>query len=139
CSIHITIATSSLYVIDIISNTLFRSMITKALNKRNKHDITILYSNKTPQDAPFLEECEQMAKEHGNFHFVPVMTRTSEDEWDGESGHIDADMLKRHVDDVAKPIYYLSGPANMVQAMNDMLVEAGANEDNIRLEEFSGY
>lgn len=138
-TLHKTESTPAVFVIGGIGITPVRSMIAQALNEGTKHDITLLYSNKTPQDAPFLEEFEQMAKEHGNFHFVPVMTRTSEDEWDGESGHIDADMLKRHVDDVAKPIYYLSGPANMVQAMNDMLVEAGANEDNIRLEEFSGY
>jgi len=138
-TLHKTESTPAVFVIGGIGITPVRSMIAQALNEGTKHDITLLYSNKTPQDAPFLEEFEQMAKEHDNFKFVPVMTRTSEDEWDGENGHIDADMLKRHVDDVSKPIYYLSGPANMVQAMNDMLVEAGANEDNIRLEEFSGY
>lgn len=138
-TLHKTESTPAVFVIGGIGITPVRSMIAQALNEGTDHDITLLYSNKTPKDAPFLEEFEQMAKEHDNFKFVPVMTRTNKDEWDGENGHIDADMLKRHVSDVAKPIYYLSGPANMVQAMKDMLVEAGANEDNIRLEEFSGY
>lgn len=138
-TLHKTESTPAVFVIGGIGITPVRSMIAEALKKDTDHDITLLFSNKTPKDAPFLKEFEQMAKDHDNFKFVPVMTRTSKDEWDGESGHIDEDMLKRHVSEVEKPIYYLSGPADMVQAMQEMLVQAGANEDNIRLEEFSGY
>ncbi|MBM7599240.1 ferredoxin-NADP reductase [Virgibacillus halotolerans] len=136
-TLHKTESTPAVFIIGGIGITPIRSMIAEATNKKTDHDLTLLYSNKTPDDAPFLSDFEDMADENGNFTFVPVMTRT--EDWDGESGHIDADMLKRHISDVSKPIYYLSGPADMVQAMQKMLIEAGANEDNIRAEEFSGY
>lgn len=138
-TLHKTESTPAVFVIGGIGITPVRSMIVQALKEGTDHQITLLFSNKTPKDAPFLEEFEQLAKQHDNFTFVPVMTRSSEEEWSGERGHIDADMLKRHVKDIASPIYYLSGPADMVQSMQEMLVEAGANEDNIRMEEFSGY
>ena len=136
-TLHKTESTPAVFIIGGIGITPIRSMIVEATNKKTDHDLTLLYSNKTPDDAPFLSDFEDMADENANFTFVPVMTRT--EDWDGESGHIDADMLKRHISDVSKPIYYLSGPADMVQAMQKMLIEAGANEDNIRAEEFSGY
>ncbi|MDY0405133.1 FAD-dependent oxidoreductase [Virgibacillus sp. 179-BFC.A HS] len=138
-TLHKTETTPAVFVIGGIGITPVRSMIVQALKENTSHQMTLLYSNKTPKDAPFLDEFEQLAKEHDNFTFVPVMTRASKDEWKGEHGHIDEDMLKRYVKDVSAPIYYLSGPADMVQAMHEMLVKAGANEDNIRMEEFSGY
>lgn len=138
-TLHKTEATPAVFLIGGIGITPVRSMIAEATNQKTDHPITLLYSNKTPDDAPFLSDFEDMAAENPNFTFVPVMTRTNAEQWSGESGHIDEEMLKRHVSDVSKPIYYLSGPADMVQAMQKMLVNAGANEDNIRAEEFSGY
>ncbi|TFJ94208.1 FAD-dependent oxidoreductase [Lentibacillus salicampi] len=132
-------STPAVFIIGGIGITPIRSMIAKATKQQTSHDITLLFSNSTPEDAPFQSDFKQFEEENPNFTFVPVMTRTDSDEWSGESGHIDEDMLKRYVSDVSEPIYYLSGPAGMVQAMYDMLVKAGADEDNIRAEEFSGY
>jgi len=38
-----------------------------------------------------------------------------------------------------EPIYYIAGPAAMLNAMRKMLLDAGVNEDDIRAEEFAGY
>lgn len=59
--------------------------------------------------------------------------------WAGEQGHIDPAMLKRHLDGVIDPIYYIAGPPAMVQDLRTMLVISGADEDAIRIEEFTGY
>jgi ferredoxin-NADP reductase len=67
------------------------------------------------------------------------MTRTTPEEWHGESGHITKDMLTKYISDLTTPIYYLSGPASMVTTMRQILIDAHVNEDNIRTEEFSGY
>ncbi|WP_373895329.1 ferredoxin--NADP reductase [Virgibacillus sp. CBA3643] len=138
-TLHKTESTPAVFIIGGIGITPVRSMIAEATNQETDHDITLLYSNKTPDDAPFLSDLENMEKRNPNFKFVPVMTRSNADEWSGERGHIDAEMLKRHVSDINKPIYYLSGPGGMVEAMQEMLIEAGVNEDNIRAEEFAGY
>jgi ferredoxin-NADP reductase len=57
----------------------------------------------------------------------------------GESGHIDAAMLGRHLDGASHPIYYVAGPAGMAKAARSMLVVSAVDEDDIRTEEFSGY
>ena len=52
---------------------------------------------------------------------------------------IRAKMVRAHVPDISAPKYYLSGPEGMVKAMRKLLVEVGADEDNIKTEEFEGY
>ena len=78
-------------------------------------------------------------KENPRFTFAPVMTKASPAEWSGGSGHVTKELLGKYVKDIAAPIYDMSGPAGMVMAMRHLLIDAGANEDNIRTEEFSGY
>jgi ferredoxin-NADP reductase len=76
---------------------------------------------------------------NSNFQFISVYTKLSKNEWGGEVGHINAEMIKKRVNDTKKPYYYLSGPAEMVKAMRQVLIDAGADEDNIKSEELSGY
>ncbi|GAA0590863.1 FAD-dependent oxidoreductase [Virgibacillus siamensis] len=138
-TLHKTESTPAVFLIGGIGITPIRSMIAEATKNKTSHDMTLLYSNHTLDDAPFMSDFEKFEEQNSNFKFVPVMTQTDSDEWNGESGHIDEEMLKRYVSDVSTPIYYLAGPPDMVKAMYKLLVDAGANEDNIRAEEFSGY
>ena len=48
-------------------------------------------------------------------------------------------MLANTIPSVQGPIYYIAGPPVMVAAMRQMIVAAGADEDDIRTEDFSGY
>ena len=59
--------------------------------------------------------------------------------WNGEAGEIDKAMLQRHLDDLSTPIYYISGPPEMVSAMQKLAKDSGVKNANIRAEEFSGY
>lgn len=137
-TLHKTETTPAVFLIGGIGITPVRSMIAQASHDQTDHKLTLLYSNKAPADAAFTHDLESFAAANPNFTFVPVYT-VPEPDWTGEHGYIDADMIRRHVADVNAPIYYLAGPAAMVKAMRQMLVELGVNEDNIRTEEFSGY
>lgn len=122
-----------------IGITTVRSIIAQATKDKLLHNITLFYSNKTPEDTAFLDDLKSFARENPNFTFVPVMTRTRPEEWNGESGHVTKEMLTKYINDLSAPIYYLSGPASMVKAMRQILTDARVNEDNIRTEEYSGY
>ena len=63
----------------------------------------------------------------------------SKKEWTGETVLIDKEMLSRHLTILQGPIYYIAGPPTMVAAMQQTLVKAGVEEDDIRTEEFAGY
>lgn len=117
------------------------SMISDATERKFPHKLMLLYSNRRPEDTAFLDDLLNLAKKNQNFTFIPTMSEMerSSRSWDGEKGYISKDMLTKYVPDVQTPVYYLSGPANMVAAMRTLLNEIGVDPDNIRTEEFSGY
>jgi ferredoxin-NADP reductase len=105
------------------------------------YPVVLFHANHAPDDAPFAAELNELAQSEQQFTFVPTMTALPESDtsWTGERGRIDAGMLARHVGDLVDPIYYVAGPAGMVQALRAMLVAADVDEDDIRTEEFTGY
>lgn len=137
--LHNNIETPAVFLIGGIGITPVRSIIAQATHDNSKHNITLLYSNKTAVDAAFAKELEMLASRNQNFKFVKVYSDVSEEMDSSERGHIDIDMLRHYVPNISLPIFYLAGPAVMVKAMREMLVKAGADEDNIRTEEFGGY
>jgi ferredoxin-NADP reductase len=125
-----------------IGITPFRSILVDAVRQRGlPYAVAVFYANRRPEDAAYLAELRELTTRDANLTFVPTMTdlRPEERGWDGERGRIDAAMLGRHVDPTANPIYYLTGPAGMVQGLRTMLVASGVDEDDIRTEEFTGY
>lgn len=118
-----------------------RSMVLQSVHDATGHSITVFDSNHTPEEAAFLDELTRVAAENERIRYVPTMTGAdaSAKGWSGETGHIDAAMLSRYIDDLAAPIYYLCGPGAMVKAMRGVLDAAGVDSDDIRTEEFTGY
>ncbi len=131
----------AVFVIGGIGITPVRSMVLQSVHERSGHPLYIFYSNKRVEDAPFMAELWEAAATSEDVTFVPTMTAAEDsgDEWSGETGHIDEAMLKRHLQELDGPIYYLSGPANMIDAMSSMLRGAGVKDEDIRSEEFPGY
>jgi ferredoxin-NADP reductase len=117
------------------------SMIKDATERKLPHEMFLFYSNRRPEDAPFLDELEHLATKNPSFQLIATMTRPekSAKSWRGETGYIDHSMLERYVDDLQSPIYYLAGLPEMVSAMKTMLTASGVREENIRAEEFTGF
>jgi ferredoxin-NADP reductase len=124
-----------------IGITPFRSILLETIRAGGlPYPVVVLYANRRPQDAAFLDELGALAKQDVNLRFVPTMSGLdAQDTWEGERGHIDASMLGRHLEGVTDAIYYLTGPPGMVQGLRTMLIDAGIDEDDIRTEEFTGY
>lgn len=123
-----------------IGITPFRSMIADAAHRKLPHRITLIYSNRAPKDAPFLEELSALAQENPNLTFVPTMTDPEASaEWEGARGLINAELVKQYIEEGTQPVYYLAGPAGMVKAMRELLNGIGVSNDDIRTEEFTGY
>jgi ferredoxin-NADP reductase len=117
------------------------SMIKDATERNLPHEMFLFYSNRRPEDAPFLDELEHLAQHNPSFKLIATMTdpEQSAKTGRGETGYIDHSMLERYVDDLQSPIYYLAGLPEMVSAMKTMLTDSGVREENIRAEEFTGF
>ena len=124
-----------------IGITPFRGIAIDAAHRRLSHRLYLFYSNRRPEDAAFLDELRELEKANPNYRFIPTMTAAdgSTRGWAGERGHINAEMLRRFVEDLASPVYYVAGPEGLVTAIGKTLAEAGVIEDDINAEEFEGY
>jgi ferredoxin-NADP reductase len=125
-----------------IGITPFRSILLETVRAGGglPYPVVVLYANRRPKDAAFLDELRALADEDPNLIVVPTMSDLEESEaWDGERGRIDGAMLARHLGGAPHAIYYLTGPPGMVNGLYAMLLEEGIDEDDIRTEQFTGY
>ena len=150
--LHKDASRSAIFLIGGIGITPVFSMLKNAAYQKLTHQLFLFYSNKRPEDTAFLKELQNLEKENKNFKLVATMTaptqgrspdqsvgKNSKMSWQGETGFITKEMIKKYIGDLNSPIYYMSGPPTMVKAMRDLLEKIGVSEDNIRFEEFTGY
>jgi len=118
-----------------------RSIVLQAAHDKLPHKIFLFDSNNGPEDAAFLDELTRVQTENPNYTFVGTMTQMEKSQrpWHGETGYINKEMLAKYISDLTSPIYYIVGPPAMVDALRNVLNDAGVNTDNIRTEEFTGY
>lgn len=124
-----------------IGITPFRSIVHWAARGKLPHHIFLFYSNRRPEDAPFLAELQGLERDNSKYELIPSMTemKKSRRPWYGETGFINKEMLGRYLKNAVSPIYYIAGPPAMVKGLHEMLNKAGTNDDDIRAEEFGGY
>ena len=132
---------SAVFLAGGIGITPFRSMLVQAAHQKLPHRLFLFYSNRRPEDAPFLEELQALQKENPRYTLIPSMSgmATSHRPWTGETGLIDQAMLSRHLSGTVSPLYYIAGPPEMVKALHAMLTKQSVNDGDIHAEEFSGY
>jgi ferredoxin-NADP reductase len=124
-----------------IGITPFVSMIRQATHDKAPQQIYLFYSNRRPEDACFLDQLFEAARQNPNFHLIATMTEMSKSrhEWNGETGLINKEMLAKHLPAMQGPIYYTAGPPAMVTAMRGTLTDGGVDQADIRSEKFAGY
>jgi ferredoxin-NADP reductase len=89
-----------------IGITPFMSMLRQAARDRSLQPLFLAYSNRRPEDSAFLDELQWLEHQNKHFHLMATMTDMGKSarEWSGETGLVDADMLKRLVGDLAAPM-----------------------------------
>lgn len=140
-TLHNDRARPAVFIAGGIGITPFMSIVRQAAHDGLQQRLTLLYSNRRPEDAAYLAELQELEQRNPQVHLIATMTlmSSSSQPWTGPQGLIDAAVVKRATDELTKPIYYLAGPPGMVEAMRQTLNDAGINDDDIRSEEFYGY
>jgi ferredoxin-NADP reductase len=139
--LHEDRARPAVFIAGGIGITPFISILRQAAHDRLPQHLRLLYSNRRPEDAAFLEELQQLERQHENFRLVATMTAISKSsrQWDGETVSIDGAFLKRAAGALVAPIYYVAGPPTMVEEMCETLNRMDVDDDDIRSEDFFGY
>ena len=140
-TLHNNAARPAVFLSGGIGITPVRSILLSAAANKLPHRIFLFFSNHTRQDAPFFNEIEGLQDKNPNYRFIPTMTdlTIARDSWSGETGFITQEMLQRHLQGVTSAVYYLTGPSAMVAGLRVVLHDSGVDDDDIRVEEFTGY
>jgi ferredoxin-NADP reductase len=138
-TLHKDVTRPAVFLAGGIGITPIRSILQSAIQERLPHKMYLFYSNREADDAAFIEELQGLAAQNPNFTLVPTITGHKTLAWPYEKGHINREMLKRHLFLFNGPVYYIAGPSGMVTAMTDLLVSSGVSPDDMRTEEFGDY
>ncbi len=137
--LHQDISRPAVFLAGGIGITPVRSIVEYKIEEDLPHKVIVIYSNRNRAETVFLEDFEKWAEEDKNLILAPTLTESFDPNWKYNFGRIDLEMIKKYAPDILSPIYYLSGPPDMVTSMWQMLNIAGVTDDNIRIEEFAGY
>ena len=89
-----------------------------------------------------MSPCVRLQKENENFKWhVALSDPLEEDQWTGYKGFIHQVLLDEYLKNHPNPEdveYYLCGPPMMNQAVINMLLSLGVEEENIMLDDFGG-
>ncbi|MEO5696019.1 MAG: FAD-dependent oxidoreductase, partial [Burkholderiaceae bacterium] len=134
-------ARAAVFIAGGIGITPFLSMLRQAAHDRLPQSLVLLYSNRRPEDAAYLNELTTLEQRNDRFRCIATMTSmtSSKQAWTGSIGPIDEALVQRALAELASPVCYVAGPPGMVEAMRQTLADAGVNDADIRSEEFYGY
>jgi ferredoxin-NADP reductase len=111
-----------------IGITPFRSIMKQFNHEKIKIKATLIYSNRD-QNVVYKDDLEEVAKNNPDFKINYVFSPE----------HIDEEKIKELVPELKKPIFYVSGPEQMVDALAELLKKMGVSEDHIKGDWFPGY
>jgi len=124
-----------------IGVTPFRSMIAEAYNKKLPNNFTLFCSYSTVEDIVYQQYFTKIASEYEQFTYVPTVTHPEESKivWHGETGRLNSQMIQKYIPDIHAAVYFIAGPATMVEALKKIITDMGVHEANIMIENFPGY
>ena len=132
---------TSVFLAGGIGITPFRSMLVEAAHNKLPHRLILMYSNRGPEDAAFLDELQALQQVNPNYTCIGTMTNPTAgtETWEGETGRLDQAMLRKYVKDMETAMFYVVGPPAMVKGLRKVLESVGIHKTGIRSEEFAGY
>lgn len=108
--------------------TPFRAILLDLKNKNQPLNTTLLYANKT-EDFVYKKTLEKIAKLNPKFKIYYFV----------DPKRIDEKAIKKFVPNLQKSIFYISGPAAMVDSMDHLLKSLNVPNSHIRKDLFPGY
>lgn len=123
-----------------IGITPFRSILKYLIDTKEKRDIVLFYSNKTPSEIVYADVCNEAWKQL-NIRTIYTVTdiASAPPDWKQEKGRVNADMLKKYVPDYLERTYYLSGPHAMVTGFESVLSSLAIPKSQIKTDFFPGF
>ncbi len=120
---------AKVYLAGGIGITPARSMLVYLRDKNLSIPFALMVSFSNRDEIIFFEELNSLSNEVRKIVYVVT----------SEEGRIDGDKIKKDAPDFLNSLFYISGPAGFVEAMEKLVKSIGVLEENIKAEDFPGY
>ena len=111
-----------------------RSMVKALVDSNERRDITLFYAANSQEEFVFTD----IFSKYKPLTFVPVVKQPPQN-YSGESGMLDIEIIKRHTDKLESAQIYISGPPQMVSGIKSLLKDSGVRRRQIVTDYFPGY
>lgn len=116
--------------------TAFRSIAKDMADTGRPEKFTVLYGSRNQDDIIFFDELNELASaSNGAIEVFHILSEPKEG-WTGETGFINAELIKRLVPDYDQVSYFISGPQAMYDFLDGELAKLGIRGKYIRKEEY---
>ncbi len=113
-----------------IGITPFRSMVKDLIDRDEKRDAVLFYSNRTASEVAYRDIFDEAERKFG---MKTIYTMT-----DG-GDRLTADMIKKEISDYGERMFYISGTHAMTNSFRKTLREMGVSLANIKTDFFPGF
>jgi glycine betaine catabolism B len=116
-------------------------MIKFATDKELAHKITLLYSNRTPEEIIYRTEWQTLQSKNHNLTVRHVITHPehSREKWTGITGKIDEKLIREYAPDLEKTFFYVCGTPAMITELTHTLRALNVDPSRVLIESFPGY
>lgn len=121
-----------------IGVTPYISIIKYALDKYRKINATLFYIARDESEFTYKELLTKAEKKLG-VKVVYVISENPPANWNGETGRLNEEIIKKYIKEIELPIYYISGPQPMVMAYEELLQKIGHGKIKYKADFFPGY
>jgi len=113
------------------------SMLRTMHDRDDVRPVILFYSSRHWDDVTFREELTALGPSMPNLTVVHVLSQPPPD-WTGETGRINADILRRHLPTQFRRFeYFICASDTMMDAMEDALVSIGVPYARVNTERFN--
>jgi glycine betaine catabolism B len=114
--------------------TPFMSSIKYAVHKNLPNNILLLFGNRTSKDIINFREFNSFNQP--NIKIIHCLSGEVFDDWKGETGFIDSNLIAKYVDNFTNKLFYVCGPPIMTKLIKQVLIDLNVNEEQIRMEKW---
>ncbi len=122
-----------------IGITPFRSMVKYLVDREEKRDVVLLYSNRTADEVSYREIFDEAARTIGLKTIYAVTGADGPLPPNSYRGRIDADLIAKAVPDYRERTFYISGTNAMVNSLRDTLHAMHIPDRRVKTDFFPGF
>ncbi len=120
-----------------IGITPFKSIIKSLINKNQKVNVTLFYSNQNIKDITFFEKLNEITKNNSHIKVINLLTQEkTKNDSIKEYSRIDKNILKKDLGNFENKNYFICGSIEFVNSIWKLLKDEGVDELNIFTESF---